>query len=1059
MKRHWSGYTALVVVIVLCTAFYFTVKHLRQARKQRQEIADAQANATRLLNPDQITEEQRLLRMEQIERIKPKLHILSSRLRSSIGAGTSPGSVVLSLLYDSDDQESIHVANNLQEDAIVDFLSDPARLFDKLDANRDEILSYSELNALLQLDKDQLQAFVAAMNEASGVPDDTPVVFKDVFCGHFLNVLEKAACVSPTSNDARLLFREVADKNGVNEYGEIAYEDLYESSLGNFLSDSQVYKIIRYFRAHDSTDNNEPSPSLTAVGRETFRRWPTVGSGFSMQAFIGGSIRDLPLERGINQDDFIASYPAALQRVMVNVYRSSEINASEQVVPAKIGLDIAFENLSLTVKKGATTLDVVDRCTGRLQKNTMTAIMGGSGAGKTSLLNALCGRASYGQVTGNTWINGNVASIEEYQSVIGFVPQDDIVFPELTVRENFVYSGQLRLPRETSLEEIHELAEETIAALGLRRVADNEVGDHRRRGLSGGERKRVNIGLELMAKPLMCFLDEPTSGLDSYSALLVMSSLRYLVENQGVTVAAVIHQPRKSIFDLFDSLILLGVGGKTMYHGPASRAEEYFNSQDFSVGPGESLADWLIDISSGYVRPQRFKALHQPSNTLGPPSLNGAATSMVSVQAITAKKVGLSTGESAHVDAKAATLRREELVASWREHFDLLPENLKKDYIAPSHMKLPVIRVRQSPSAQFRIQTKRIFLLWKRNLVSKAIDFTLVVAVAMILALFSGISESTVEDIPRVPYEALASEPQNFAEAFYPFLPALFAYATRATAAITEYALMLTVVVSILEGVSSVKALTEYRDNFFREASSGVNITSYFLSVNFTMTLETTFRMVLAAIGAHWARQSVASAWNYVAHFIIIGWLVTSWALIIPIFVSGQSVTIILVCLLAFFGVAFTGTSSSSGYPELYGSFSEFIGGFFAVIRYAIEAILVGEQRCLMPQSGFTIQQDAVKFPMSQNSFEQLSLAQNDIGTVIDQSCDGWYWGFWRGLLVGIALRFIACGLIHVVNRRKQGKKPLRKSFHRNPSSLKVCLFYAGCCLIVTITAITLIFN
>ena len=238
------------------------------------------------------------------------------------------------------------------------------------------------------------------------------------------------------------------------------------------------------------------------------------------------------------------------------------------------------------------------------------------------------------------------------------------------------------------MEEIHELAEETITALGLRRVADNQVGDHRRRGLSGGERKRVNIGLELMAKPLACFLDEPTSGLDSYSALMVMSSLRYLVENQGVTMAAVIHQPRKSIFDLFDSLILLGVGGKIMYHGPASRAEDYFNSQDFSVDPGESLADWLIDISSGSIRPQRFKALHHSSLTLAPPSLNRAATSMVSMQAITAKKVGLSTGASANVNAKAARLRREQLVASWREHFESLPESLRNDYIAPSQMQL-----------------------------------------------------------------------------------------------------------------------------------------------------------------------------------------------------------------------------------------------------------------------------------------------------------------------------------------------------------------------------------
>jgi ABC-type multidrug transport system ATPase subunit len=103
-------------------------------------------------------------------------------------------------------------------------------------------------------------------------------------------------------------------------------------------------------------------------------------------------------------------------------------------------------------------------------------------------------------------INGHVAAIEDYQRVIGFVPQDDIVFADLTVMENFIYNGLLRLPKGTKLEEIQELAEETVTSLGLRRVAHNLVGDHRKRSLSGGEKKRVNIGLELMAKPSICFL-------------------------------------------------------------------------------------------------------------------------------------------------------------------------------------------------------------------------------------------------------------------------------------------------------------------------------------------------------------------------------------------------------------------------------------------------------------------------------------------------------------------------------------------------------------------------
>ena len=183
------------------------------------------------------------------------------------------------------------------------------------------------------------------------------------------------------------------------------------------------------------------------------------------------------------------------------------------------------------------------------------------GSGKTSLLNALCGRAYYGTTKGTIRINGHVATIEEHKGCTGFVPQDDIVHAELTVKENLIYSGRFSFAKGTTDQDIEDYADTVLAYLGLSRVADSIVGDMNRRGVSGGEKKRVNIGVELMSKPSILFLDEPTSGLDSSSALLVMGSLKKLVESQGVTVLSVIHQPRKAIFDSFDSLILLGMGG------------------------------------------------------------------------------------------------------------------------------------------------------------------------------------------------------------------------------------------------------------------------------------------------------------------------------------------------------------------------------------------------------------------------------------------------------------------------------------------------------------------
>jgi ABC-type multidrug transport system ATPase subunit len=127
-----------------------------------------------------------------------------------------------------------------------------------------------------------------------------------------------------------------------------------------------------------------------------------------------------------------------------------------------------------------------------------------AGAGKTSLLNALCGRAFYGAVEGKIWINGIQASIEEHKDAVGFVPQDDTVYAELTVKENLMYSGKFRSERNTDILDIEDYADVILAKLGLARVANTIVGDVTRRGVSGGEKKRVNIGIELMGKVCSC---------------------------------------------------------------------------------------------------------------------------------------------------------------------------------------------------------------------------------------------------------------------------------------------------------------------------------------------------------------------------------------------------------------------------------------------------------------------------------------------------------------------------------------------------------------------------
>ena len=157
---------------------------------------------------------------------------------------------------------------------------------------------------------------------------------------------------------------------------------------------------------------------------------------------------------------------------------------------------------------------------------------------------------------------------------VGFVPQEDIMMRMLTVKENLTLSAMLRLPAHWSNIRKRQFVGATLDILGLHSIRHSIIGDETERGISGGQRKRVNIGLEMVADPTVLFLDEPTSGLDSTSSMEVCDALGKIA-SLGVTVVTVIHQPRYEIFTAFDDVLLLGKGGRTVYLGPSDDALEY----------------------------------------------------------------------------------------------------------------------------------------------------------------------------------------------------------------------------------------------------------------------------------------------------------------------------------------------------------------------------------------------------------------------------------------------------------------------------------------------------
>ncbi|KAL6559285.1 ABC transporter G member 11 [Orobanche gracilis] len=241
---------------------------------------------------------------------------------------------------------------------------------------------------------------------------------------------------------------------------------------------------------------------------------------------------------------------------------------------------LAWKDLTVTVtlSNGGDTQNVLEKLSGYAEPGSFTALMGPSGSGKSTLLDALSGRlAANAFLSGAILLNGRKAKLSF--GTAAYVTQDDNLIGTLTVRETISYSARLRLPDRMPWSDKRALVESTIIEMGLQDCADTVIGNWHLRGVSGGERRRVSIAVEILMRPRLLFLDEPTSGLDSASAFFVTQTLRGL-SRDGRTVIASIHQPSSEVFELFDRLYLLS-GGKTVYFGQASEAYEFFAQAGF----------------------------------------------------------------------------------------------------------------------------------------------------------------------------------------------------------------------------------------------------------------------------------------------------------------------------------------------------------------------------------------------------------------------------------------------------------------------------------------------
>ncbi|XP_065872338.1 ABC transporter G family member 6-like [Euphorbia lathyris] len=241
-----------------------------------------------------------------------------------------------------------------------------------------------------------------------------------------------------------------------------------------------------------------------------------------------------------------------------------------------------------------TTKTLLNDISGEARDGEILAVLGASGSGKSTLIDALANRIAKGSLKGTVALNGETLESRMVKVISAYVMQDDLLYPMLTVEETLMFAAEFRLPRSLSRSKKKMRVQALIDQLGLRNAAKTVIGDEGHRGVSGGERRRVSIGIDIIHDPIILFLDEPTSGLDSTSAFMVVKVLQRIAQTGSIVIMSV-HQPSYRILGLLDRVLFLS-RGQTVYSGPPSHLPSYFAEFGSPIPDKENKTEFALDL-------------------------------------------------------------------------------------------------------------------------------------------------------------------------------------------------------------------------------------------------------------------------------------------------------------------------------------------------------------------------------------------------------------------------------------------------------------------------------